>query len=120
MPVDGLKTSLVEETFCGRFPVVVVTHVGYTEALVVVSSVIAVLVAFVAEVALVAVAALAATMLVLHPNPELVVQVSALLELLQLPTDKALMFAVPEVEFPSTVLVAICARLASVTPLVVL
>ena len=48
VPVDGLKVNLVEETFCGRLPVVVVTHVGYTVAFVVVSSVIAVFVALVA------------------------------------------------------------------------
>ena len=46
-----LESNLVDEVFCGRLPVVVVTHVGYTEVAVVVSSVIAVLVAFVAVVA---------------------------------------------------------------------
>ena len=54
VPVDGLKVNLVDDTFCGKLPVVVVTHVGYIVALVVVSLVIAVLVAFVAVVAVVA------------------------------------------------------------------
>jgi hypothetical protein len=52
--VLGLNVSLVLETFWGKFPVVVVTHVGYIVAAVAVSSVIAVLVAFVAVVAVVA------------------------------------------------------------------
>ena len=37
-PVDGLNFSLVEDTFTGKFPVVVVTQVGYISAAVVVSS----------------------------------------------------------------------------------
>ena len=47
-PVDGLNVSLSDVTFCGKFPVFAVTQVGYTVALVLVSSVIAVLVALVA------------------------------------------------------------------------
>ena len=47
-PVLGIKLNLVDDVFCGRLPVVVVTHVGYTAVMVVVSSVIAVLVALVA------------------------------------------------------------------------
>ncbi len=49
-PVEGLNDSLVEDVFCGRLPVVDVTQVGYTVALVVVSSVIAVFAALVAVV----------------------------------------------------------------------
>jgi hypothetical protein len=52
--VDGLNVNLVDDTFCGKLPVVVVTHVGYIVALVVVSLVIPVFVAFVAVVAVVA------------------------------------------------------------------
>ena len=52
--VEGLNVIFELETFTGRFPVVVVTHVGYIVALVVVSSVIAEFVAFVAVVAVVA------------------------------------------------------------------
>ena len=51
-PVDGLKDSFEDDTFCGKFPVVAVTHVGYMVALVAVSSVTAVFVALVALVAL--------------------------------------------------------------------
>ena len=47
-PVDGLKDNFVDDTFWGRFPLVVVTQVGYMVALVVVSFVIAVFVALVA------------------------------------------------------------------------
>ncbi len=50
-PVEGTNVSLVLVTFCGRFPVLVVTHVGYIVAAVVVSSVIAVLVVLVELVA---------------------------------------------------------------------
>jgi len=60
VPVEGTKLSFVDEVFCGKLPVVVVTHVGYTEVAVVVSSVIAIFVAFVAVVALVALVAVAA------------------------------------------------------------
>ena len=49
--VEGLKVILVDETFCGRLPVLAVTQVGYIVALVVVSSVMPVLVALVADVA---------------------------------------------------------------------
>ena len=57
-PVDGLNFSLVEDTFTGKFPVVVVTQVGYISAAVEVSSVIATFVAFVAVPAVVALPAL--------------------------------------------------------------
>ena len=53
-PVEGLKLILVDETFCGKLPVLAVTQVGYTTAFVAVSSVIAVFVAFVAVVAVAA------------------------------------------------------------------
>jgi hypothetical protein len=46
--VDGLNLSLVDVTFCGKFPVFAVTQDKYISAAVVVSSVIAVLVALVA------------------------------------------------------------------------
>lgn len=59
-PVEGLNVSLVEVTFCGRFPVFEVTHVMSIVALVDVSSVMAVFVAFVAVVELVAEVAVAA------------------------------------------------------------
>ena len=61
VPVDGLNVSFVEDTLAGKFPELVVTHVGNIVAAVVVSFVIlifVVLVAFVAEVAVVAVVAL--------------------------------------------------------------
>jgi len=45
LPVEGLNVNLVDETFIGKLPVVVVTHVGYIVALVVVSFVIAIFVA---------------------------------------------------------------------------
>jgi len=51
-PVDGLNFSLVDDTFTGKFPVVVVTQVGYISAAVEVSSVMATFVAFVAVVVL--------------------------------------------------------------------
>ena len=51
-PVDGLKLNLVEVTLAGRFPVLAVTHTGYIEAFVEVSSVMPMLVLFVAFVAL--------------------------------------------------------------------
>ena len=47
-PVDGLKLSLVEVTFAGKFPVLAVTHTGYIVALVVSSFVMPMLTAFVA------------------------------------------------------------------------
>ena len=53
-PVDGLNLSLVDDTFIGKFPVVVVTQVGYISVAVLVSSVIPTLVALVAVVAVVA------------------------------------------------------------------
>ena len=48
LPVEGLKLSFVDDTFCGRLPVLDVTHVGYMVALVAVSSVMAILAALVA------------------------------------------------------------------------
>ena len=50
-PVDGTNDNFVDVTFCGKFPVLAVTQVGYTAVAVLVSSVIAVLVALVAVVA---------------------------------------------------------------------
>lgn len=50
-PVEGTNESLVLVTLDGRFPVLAVTHVGYTAVAVVVSLVIAALFAFVAVVA---------------------------------------------------------------------
>lgn len=84
-PVEGLKLNFVEEIFCGRLPVVVVTHVGYIVAFVLVSSVIAVFVAFVAVVAVVADVAdvaVAAAIEVLQLKPVPLVHNKALLEVL--------------------------------------
>jgi hypothetical protein len=70
VPVEGLNVNLVDDTFCGKFPVVVVTQVGYIVALVVVSLVMPVLVAlvaFVADVALVALVALPLKVAVIVP-----------------------------------------------------
>lgn len=50
VPVDGLNDSLVDDTLRGRLPVVVVTHTGYIEALVVVSLTIAAAVAGMVDV----------------------------------------------------------------------
>ena len=47
-PVDGTKLRRVLVVFCGRFPVLAVTHVGYTAVAVATSSVMPVLTAFVA------------------------------------------------------------------------
>ena len=51
IPVEGTKDRAPEVVFCGRFPVLAVTQVGYTAVAVAASLVMAVLVAFVAFVA---------------------------------------------------------------------
>ena len=53
-PVEGTKLSLVEDTFCGRFPVLAETHVGYTAVEVETSLVMFVLVVLVAMIAVAA------------------------------------------------------------------
>lgn len=59
----------------------------------------------------VAVVALDATIEVLHPKPVFVVHISAEDDELHPPTESAVTFAVPDVEFPRTVLVADCASI---------
>lgn len=65
-----------------------------------------------AKVALPSVAALID---VLQPNPVLVVQISALELVLQVPTANAVGTAAPAVALPATVLVACVAKLAKAT-----